>query len=72
MNEDVEFRRLRLPRTRVLSVSVGRSAANLVRVRQFFHGGKLRKGLSQRVYGKRSGSDGIWGSRTAPKMGKLQ
>jgi len=46
MNEDVEFRRLGLPRTRVLSVSVGRSAANLVRVRQFFHGGKLRKGLN--------------------------
>jgi len=24
---------------------------------------------SRRVYGKRSGSDGIWGRRTAPKMG---
>ena len=33
---------------RVLSVSVGRSAANLVRVRRFFDGGKLRKGLNHR------------------------
>ena len=55
MRQYVESRCLGLPTTRVLSVvipllsvSAGRSAANLVRVRRFFHGGKLRKGLTQR------------------------